>query len=301
VSELGPNGDDEALASAWFLVCAGENLRAQWEASVAAIEHVLMHAPNPGDLWRDDALEFIGPAVFWGPTPLETGLPRVEALLQDARGNKGLEAWSIRPVAGFYGMQGRFEEARELLAEARAILEDLGRRTDVVTLAFWTGTLELLAGDPVAAERDVSAAAEALEAAGEKGWLSTMATLLAEALCAQGRLDEAEAAVAKSRDATTTDDHSAQALRRAAEAKILARRGKFDEAEKLAREGVDHVNRTDELNNWGLVRESLGEVLSRAGRADDAAEALRDALDVFERKGNRVAAARVRGRLEELR
>ena len=300
VAELGPAGDDEALASAWFLVCAGENIRARWEASVAAVEHVLEHAPNASDRLRNDALEFIGPAVFWGPTPLETGLPRVEALLENARGNKGLEAWSIRPVAGYYGMQGRFEEARELLAQARAILEDLGRSTDVVTLAFWTGTLELLAGDPVAAERDVGAAAEALEAAGEKGWLSTMATLLAEALCAQGRLDEAEVAVALSRDATTTDDHSAQALRRGAEAKILARRGKFDEAERLAREAVDYIDRTDELNNRGLMRETVGEVLSRAGRADDAAESLEDALGVFEQKGNSVAAERVRARLEEL-
>jgi len=300
VSELGSDGDDEALASAWFLVCAGENLRARWEAAVAAVEHVLELAASPGDRWRNDALEFIGPAIFWGPTPLETGLPRVEALHESARGNKSLEAWSIRPVAGYYAMQGRFEEARELLAEARAILEDLGRRTDVVTLAFWTGTLELLAGDPVAAERAVGASAEALEAAGEEGWLSTMAALLAEALCAQGRLDEAEAAVARSREATTSDDHSAQALRRAAEAKILARRGRFDEAEQVAREAVAHVDRTDELNNWGLVRETLGEVLSRAGRTDDAAEALEDALGVFERKGNRVAADRVRARLENL-
>jgi class 3 adenylate cyclase/tetratricopeptide (TPR) repeat protein len=194
IDELGPDGDDQALASAWYLVLAAENLRGHWQEAVMAVEHVLEHARNPGDRWRNDALEFLGPAIYWGPTPLATGLPRVQAILEGARGDKCLQAWSMRPIAGFYVMQGRFDEARELLADARTILEDLGRRIDVVTLAFWTGPLELLAGNAAEAARQTGESCDFLEAAGERGWLSTMATIYANALYYQGLLDEAETA-----------------------------------------------------------------------------------------------------------
>ncbi len=301
IAELGPDGDDKALASAWFLVLAAENLRGHWQEAVDAVEHVLEHARNPGDRWRSDALEFVGPAIFWGPTPLATGLPRVDAILEGARGNKCLEAWSMRPIAGFYAMQGRFDEAREALAEARAIFDELGRKIDAVTLAFWTGPLELLAGNPAEAARDTGAACDFLEAAGERGWLSTMATIYANALCEQGLYDEAEAAARRSRDAATSDDHNAQALWRSSLAKTLAHKGQHEEAERLADEAIPWIDRSDELNNQADTRTDVAEAYRLGGRLDKAVNALEEALERYEQKGNRVAAARVRAQLEELR
>ena len=61
------------------------------------------------------------------------------------------------------------------------------------------------------------------------------------------RLDEAEAAVRRSRETVTSDDFSAQAAWRAVQAKILARRGEHEEAERLAREAVENIDRSDEL------------------------------------------------------
>jgi tetratricopeptide (TPR) repeat protein len=242
----------------------------------------------------------LGPALFWGPTPLSAGLPRVEAIRQSAREDKWVEAWSTRPVAGFYAMQGRFDEGRELLARASSILEELGRPLDVSTQAFWSGPLELLAGDPAAAERELGPACETLEASGEKGWLSTMAALHAEALYAQGRLDEADAAVRVSRDAATSDDYDAQALWRCAEAKVLARRGHFEDAERLAREAIDQIDRTDEVNHHAQVRMGLVEVLRLAERPDEAIPVLEQALVLYEQKGNLVMADRARALLDEL-
>ena len=301
VRELEPLGDDRALAAAWKLVALGENLRARWLGVESALEHVLEHARRAGDRIREaDAVALLGPSVFWGPTPLPEALPRAEAIHESTRDTKTLASWSVRPIAGFYAMQGRFEEARALLAQARSTMEDLARELEAHVLAFWTGPLEMLAGDPAAAEREYRAACEHLESKGEKGWLSTMASLWAEALYELDRFDEAATAVRMSRDATTSDDYNAQGFWRCAEAKLAARRGAFDEAERLAREAIDFIGRSDELNNQAHVDLGLVEVYRLAGRSEDAIRALDDAIARFEQKGNVVMIERSRALRDEL-
>jgi tetratricopeptide (TPR) repeat protein len=300
VRELEQIGDHEDLAAAWSLVAFAENLRGTWTGMVPALERVAEHARLAGNRRREnEVLFFLGPAIFWGPTPVSEGLPRAEAIVESAGTLAWGKAWASRAVVGFYGMQGRFEEGRELAARAGSILEELGRPIERYTLAFWTGPLELLAGDPVAAEREAAAACDVLEAAGEKGFLSTMATLLADALSEQGRLDEAEAAVRRSREAATSDDFNAQAAWRASQAKILARRGELAEAEQLAREAIEIIDRSDELSHQGDLRVGLAEVLRLAGRTDESIRVLEQALERYEQKENRVAADATRMLLAE--
>ena len=302
VRELEQIGDHQDLAAAWNLVAFGENLRGTWTGMVTALERVAEHARLAGNRRREsEVLFFVGPATFWGPTPVSIGLPRAEAIAESAGTLKWGKAWASRAVVGFYGMQGRFEEGRELAARANSILEELGRPIELYTLAFWSAPLELLAGDPVAAEREAAWACDGLEAAGEKGFLSTMATLLAEALYAQGRLDEAEAAVQRSREVATSDDFNAQAAWRASQAKILARRGELEEAERLAREAIEIIDRSDELSHQGDFRVGLAEVLQLAGRTDESIPVLEEALARYEQKENRVSADATRALLVELR
>jgi hypothetical protein len=54
------------------------------------------------------------------------------------------------------------------------------------------GIVEMVAADPSAAEHHLREAYEAYRATGERGYLSTVAGVLAEALYAQGQLDEAQ-------------------------------------------------------------------------------------------------------------
>ena len=88
---------------------------------------------------------------------------------------------------------------------------------------------------------------------------------------------------------------------RRVKAKILARRGDYAEAERLAREAASTVADTQMINRQGDVYTDLAEVLLLAGKPDEATAALEQALHRYERKGNIVSAAFVRTRLSELR
>ncbi|HZQ02764.1 MAG TPA: tetratricopeptide repeat protein [Gaiellaceae bacterium] len=111
-----------------------------------------------------------------------------------------------------------------------------------------------------------------------------MGTLLGETLVLQGRDDEAEDVLAIVDEVVLRDDVDPQVRMRSVRARILARRGELDAAERLARDAVALAARTDYLVLHGNALLALADVLRRAGAEDGAAAALREALALFERK-----------------
>ena len=111
---------------------------------------------------------------------------------------------------------------------------------------------------------------------------------------------EAEAAALRSRDAATSDDNNAQALWRATLAGPLPRKGEREEAIRFAGEAIVFADRTDELDNQGLVRLYAAEAYRRAGLPEEEATALQEALARFEQKGNAVMAERTQALLTDL-
>jgi tetratricopeptide (TPR) repeat protein len=81
-------------------------------------------------------------------------------------------------------------------------------------------------------------------------------------------------------------------------AKILARKGRHDEAERLADEAIPFIDRSDELNNQGNARMDVAEAYYLAGRHEKAVAALQEALERYEQKGNVVITERMRFLLE---
>jgi hypothetical protein len=77
-------------------------------------------------------------------------------------------------------------------------------------------------------------------------------------------------------------------------AKVLARRGLFDQAEREARENARLAEETDWLGYTGMAWSDLAEVLYLADGLGDAAVAARRAEEFFERKGSLVLLERVR-------
>ena len=135
---------------------------------------------------------------------------------------------------------------------------------------------------------------ETLRGIGELSWMSSTAAILAEALYAQEKLDDAEAFVRVSEESAGSEDTYSQSLLRSVRAKVLAQQGKAKEAESLAREAVAIAGPTDFLflQAWALI--SLGEVLEGVGKRDEAEVVLADAVRICDRKGFVVGAKRAR-------
>jgi hypothetical protein len=142
-------------------------------------------------------------------------------------------------------MAGEFDLGRESVTVSRAIRRDIGQDLGAAASAIDAGLVELLAGDYAAAESVLRSGQAALERLGEKGYFSTLTALLACAVEAQGRAEEARDLARASAEAAAPDDVASQVHARAAEARALARLGATAEAEAVAREAVAIADATD--------------------------------------------------------
>ena len=198
----------------------------------------------------------------------------------------------LRPLALLRALAGDVDEARRLIADANAILGELGRLHSSVS--HHEAYVELLAGAPATAAARLQGDIDRLGAMGEHALLATTEALLAQARYEQGRHDEAEAhATAAARDAAR-EDLTTQAMWRGVQARVLAHRGSHDEAEALAREAVALVE-PDRRADRPRRRAARARRDPRAARPPaDAATAAREALDLYTRKGAVVLADRAR-------
>jgi ATP/maltotriose-dependent transcriptional regulator MalT len=233
------------------------------------------------------------PPYAYGPFPVEDALaffdehPSAGSFHAAFRGQ--LEA-----------MRGNFEAARQAVRLARERAREFGNRLAEAGHSMQEAEVELHAGD---AERAAEVALEgvaALDALGERGWLSTVAGHAAEALYRLGRDDEAWRLTVKAEEAGAADDVITQMLILQVRAKLLSRRGEHAEAERLAREAVAWGEPTDALEYKASSLRDLAIVLAADGRPDDALAALAEARDLFDQKGHTVGVARVDAMAAEL-
>jgi tetratricopeptide (TPR) repeat protein len=294
-------GDDRSLARAWRQLGKVRMWLGACEAGAEALSRALHFAERAGDhRERRETLVWLLLAYAFGPLPAEEGMLRADEIRFDPDGGPQVEAMALIAVAALKAMQGRFDEARREMAAGRSMCRDLGLAVDWAGSAMISGRAELLAGDVRVAERELREGYEALGQLGETGYLSTIAALLAKAVLAQGRLDEAMQLSEASERASAPDDLESQAKWRAVRAQALALQGVQDEAERLARESVAVIAPTDFLSERGDAYSTLAEVLRIAGRPSEAAAALEEALPLYARKGDLVSAARTRALRDQL-
>jgi class 3 adenylate cyclase/tetratricopeptide (TPR) repeat protein len=295
-------GDERGLAHAWSLLGLVHLSRAHFGPAEAAWREAAAHAHLAGD--RRDELESLSwvPLTVWaGPTHVDEGLRLCQEVLESVEGDKKATSSCLMAQAVFEAGLGHLGEARKLIARARELLEDVALTVWLAgPLAQFSGWVELLADDPAAAERELRWGYQTLEEIGELGWLSTVVAILAESVFAQGRYDEAERLTQISEESADTEDAYSQALWRSVRAKVLARRGELDDAERLAWEAMARADTTDFLHLRWHVYASAGDVLLRAGRAQDASQILSEAFALAERKGSSVRTLRTHGLLKPL-
>ena len=292
--------DHRGLAKAWTLRAQASWDRCKYAEMEALLERALVHAEQAGyRRGRSLILGGLVRAAHLGPMPVEKGLSRCAAIQTEARGDPALEAVTHAMIGALEAQAGAFDEARACCARSRAIAEEFGLRAWLAALPLYSGPIELLAGAPAAAERELRAGYDTLVEMGDLGRLSTEAAFLAQAVYVQGRYEEAESLTGVSEGAATPDDVFSQIAWRGVRSKALARRGEVEQAERLAREAVALAKGTDGLTLHGDALLDLAEVLRAAGRPDEAEAAVERALALYERKGNVVSATRARAALAQ--
>jgi predicted ATPase len=293
-------GDEQGQCSALRLRGWRHWLLGRAEAAAEAWEEAAEHARAAGlEHERSDLLGWIASSLIWGPAPVRAAIERCEAIRNEVSGDLVATADVLQPLAALHAMEGRFDDARALIAAADAAFEELGR-TLGSAVSHHAAMVELLAGDPVAAERFLRQGYTALEEMGEKAVLSTTAAFLGEALLAQGRHEEAAQWAELSAEQANEDDMHSQSIWRAVHAAVLSARGESDDAERYAREAVAFAERTDDTNTVADAYVVLGGVLAQRKDTEAARVELLHAIELYERKGNLVGADRVRAQLAPL-
>ena len=278
---LEAEGDREGLAEAWLL--AGKLLfwLGQSPADREALERATSHARQSGHhRVQIQAGSWLVVAFTLLPIPADAAIARAGQLLQLADGEPWAEADILDPLSVIYAYAGRFAEAREAIARAQSVYGRPAAKITWAQGASTAGEIELIAGDPGAAERHLREAYETFRAMGERAFLSSVACWLAEALYAQGRLGEAQQMTEEAQAAATPADIDAQARWRAARAKVLARSGQFPAARTLLDEAEALVSPT----SWAMLQAEIlmarAEVDRLTGAPGQAEASLRGALRI---------------------
>jgi tetratricopeptide (TPR) repeat protein len=293
--------DDTGLCEALRLRAWLHWIEARAGAASAAWEQAAARARRVGaENQRVEILGWVASSLLFGPTPVAEAVRRCESIRSEVSGNLAAAAHVLQPLAGLHAMEGRFDVARGLLATSDGAFEELGMTLSSAVSPTSAATVELLAGEPVAAEEGLRRSYEALEQMGERSLLSTTVAVLAQALLAQGRNEEADRFAELSKELTAPNDLITQVLWRGVRARTLAARGVIDEAEQLAREAVALADRSDFVNDRADAWVDLAIVLRQAGRGEEARTALAEGLRLYERKGNVVAADGAKAELAAL-
>jgi tetratricopeptide (TPR) repeat protein len=293
IDVLGRCGDERGLCRAWCL-----HATIKWVLGLAleadrSWMHAADHAQRAGDN-RElfEILCWCASAAAVAPTPVVEAIRQCDEIRNRVASSPVAVAAALHPLALLHAMSGDLSKAHELIREADAILDDLGRLES--TVSHHEASVELLADRPAAAEAKLLVGYHKLEAMGEKSLLATTAAMLGQAALAQGHDDLADEYCRVSAQTAASDDIPAHVIWRRVRARILAQRGSFDAAEELGRQAVQLAMRTDFVTAQGDALFDLGVVLESADRNADAETAMRDALELYVAKGNVVSAQRAR-------
>jgi tetratricopeptide (TPR) repeat protein len=283
-------GDDAGLASAWLLLAIPND-------DEQAAERALVHARRAGLLREEEDALFVQlSGALYGDRPIAEVTEVCDRLLPGLHGPLA-EVGTLEILAALKVRSGDVSEGRELYVTADRLYRELGMRyREAINWQCW-GRSELATGDHKMAETAFRNSISRFEEIGDRFYQGAILVNLAHALCAQGRHDAAVSALDQSEELLGSYVSS---LGLSARARVLAARGETEAALELARQGVAKTVDQHRPEGRAQTLVSLAEVLRRADRSSEEAAALQEALDLYERKGIKPAADRVRTRLGEL-
>jgi class 3 adenylate cyclase/tetratricopeptide (TPR) repeat protein len=292
--------DDRGLAFAYF-----SKTQVHWNACRFALgreeaSKALAHAEAAGDtsLVRVIAITRVAAAQLGASTAPEL---LADALDLEARAATQPMIRSVALItrADAAAMTGHGEEAQALAGESfDLVTELLGEPPIGHYEVAWD--IATLCNDHIRAEEHIRLMYERLDEVGDVAHRSTAAGHWATTCYHLERFEDARRLAAECRDTSASDDVVNQVLWRGVEAKLHAREGSFEDAERLARDGIQWAENTDMLLEQAEAHADLAEVYRMAGRADDARAALEEAIDRASRKGATAVVDRLQHALDDL-
>ena len=288
--------DEFGLARAWHLVSLKHFMRCEFGAMDRSLERMIEHARAAGDGRQErTALRARALAALLGPMPVADAIPLCDDIRARTAADPSLHAVATAQLGDLEAMRGRFDEARRLCDQAKAVLAEHGRTVSLAGIALHSASIELLAGRPSAAERELRWAYDVLETVNERGVLSTVAAFLTCALAQDGSVDEAERVAEFCRTTASTADVLTQVAWRNGLATALAARGDRGRAAEVAAESVALARATDSPN---LLADALVAAAQASDEEATRLSALQEAERLYRTKGNIVSYQRVRALLE---
>ena len=255
-------GDDLALARAWAFLAFVSMCTREPAPHRQAGEQGLEHARRAGSrLDEAFSLAHLGWSLVDGATPVGEGIQILERLLQELATDPLGEAIVSAYLANLVAMEGRFDDARALIARSRAGVQEFVGFMRANVEVFGCGRVEAMTGDLQAAERTTRAVAgRAAEIADH--WFYVLASNdLARVVCDLGRPAESLEILEESEQHAAPPDIEVVVKRVTTRALALARLGQLEEAETVAREAVALVSKTDFLGYHAEALLALAEVL----------------------------------------
>jgi class 3 adenylate cyclase/tetratricopeptide (TPR) repeat protein len=287
-------GDQIGLAKAWRIMGSIHATALRYGHATAAVERAAACARQGGDLRQERRLmgAFTMACVF-GPMPVPAAIERCREIEAGSGGDHRTEGLALCARAQLEAMRGSFDDARVLYARARTVLTDVGGSVLGASTALDSSTVEMLAGDYAAAERQLKRDSELLEAMGERYLLSTMEGVRAQALIALGRHDEAAAACARADEAAAADDIESQVLVRSVRAELDLHAGRTAAAEAAAAEAAALLRGVEAPTIVADLAVIRARIAAAAGDLGGADRELSRAARLYREKGNVVSDGRV--------
>ena len=183
--------DDLGVARARRRIALAASQRGAFGEAARESEKALGHAVAAGDRQEETRIvDALCTALLYGPTPASDGIARCGELLERAD-SPMTEAVILSSLAGLEAMTGRLDAARSAYQRAGAIYAELELPLFIAALSAIGGPIELLIGNAEGAERMLRTGIELLGDRPIDDAIAYRSALLALALLAQGKHDEA--------------------------------------------------------------------------------------------------------------
>ena len=298
IRTIGPGADPAMLGRAkgalFFCLWGSGRLGETDRIAAETVEH-WRATGQPARIAR--AIAIASGTLVDGPTPVPEAIARCEEWKREVGESPNARRVIVESLAMLAMLDGRFEDARRQLQEARAASDELGQRFDSLAMLVEFAEIEAMADNLEEAESLLSGVPERLEQI-----QSFLALPAAAALsrCRTLRGDPAAGFALLPPEPAGDDDIFSRTTWYRAAALAHLGLGRLDEAERFARTAIDALESTDLITHRADAFQILGEIAAARGHLDAARDHLGTAVRLYEAKQAAAPLAVARRRLEAL-